>query len=115
VTPPPDETPPPDDVPVDPGDGAVSPTPEPTPEPEPEPPPPPEEPKGVVVPDVVGMRDADATAALEGAGFVVRVVKAWGDDKDLKNKVSEQSEAAGSFVPRGTTITITVLKWRNNG
>jgi outer membrane biosynthesis protein TonB len=92
VTPPPDEIPPPDDVPVDPGDGAVSPTPEPTPEPEPEPSPPPEEPKGVV-----------------------RVVKDWGDDKQLKNKVSEQSEAAGSFVPRGTTITISVLKWRNSG
>jgi HD-GYP domain-containing protein (c-di-GMP phosphodiesterase class II)/outer membrane biosynthesis protein TonB len=115
VTPPPDEIPPPDDVPVDPGDEAVGPTPEPTPEPEPEPPPPPEEPKGVAVPDVIGMRDADATAVLEGAGFVVRVVKAWGDDKDLKNRVSEQSEAAGSFVPRGTTITITVLKWRNSG
>jgi hypothetical protein len=113
VTPPADELPPPDDAPDDPGDGAVSPSP--SPEPSPEPSPPPEEPKGVAVPDVVGMRETDATAALEGAGFVVRVVRVWGDDKDLKNKVSEQSEAAGSFVPRGTTITITVLKWRNSG
>lgn len=111
-----DEAPPPDDAPVDPGegdDGAVGPTPE--PEPEPSPTPPPEEPKGVAVPDVVGMREADATAVLESAGFVVRVTKAWGDDKDLKNLVSEQSEAAGSLVPRGTRITITVLKWRNSG
>jgi beta-lactam-binding protein with PASTA domain len=67
----------------------------------------------VRVPDVIGLREVDAAARLEAAGFVVRVVKEWGDDRDLKNLVGEQSEAGGSRVAEGTRITITVMKWRN--
>jgi putative nucleotidyltransferase with HDIG domain len=92
----------------------VEPDPEPQPEPEPEPEPEPSPtPEGVRVPDVIGLREVDAAARLEAAGFVVRVVKEWGDDRDLKNLVGEQSEAGGSRVAEGTRITITVMKWRN--
>ena len=88
----------------------VEPEPEPQPEPEPEPSPTPE---GVRVPNVIGLRETDATARLEAAGFDVRVIKEWGDDRDLKNLVGEQSESGGSRVADGTRITITVMKWRN--
>jgi beta-lactam-binding protein with PASTA domain len=59
------------------------------------------------------MRETDATARLEAAGFVVRVIKKWGNDRDLKNLVGAQSESGGSHVAEGTRITITVMKWRN--
>ena len=65
------------------------------------------------VPDVVGLRETDATARLEAAGFVVRVVKEWTNDRDFKNLVGDQSDAPGSRVADGTRITITVMKWRN--
>jgi putative nucleotidyltransferase with HDIG domain len=95
------------------GGGPVDqPAPPPSPEPEPEP-----EPSPVVervrVPDVIGMREADATTRLEAAGFVVKVVKRWTDDRTVKNLVEAQSEPAGSTVPEGTRITITVTKWRH--
>lgn len=86
----------------------VEPDPEPQPEPEPSP-----TPDGERVPNVIGLRETDATARLEAAGFVVRVVKEWGNDRDLKNLVGEQSESGGSRVAEGTRITITVMKWRN--
>ena len=54
-------------------------------------------------------------AALEEAGFVVRTVRSWTDDKESKNRVIEQSVPAGSLLDEGGTITITVAKWRNSG
>jgi putative nucleotidyltransferase with HDIG domain len=99
---------------------APSPQPEPQPEPQPQPDPKPDPkpkpsptPEGVRVPDVVGLRETDATARLEAAGFVVRVVKEWTNDRDFKNLVGDQSAAAGSRVSDGKRITITVMKWRN--
>jgi putative nucleotidyltransferase with HDIG domain len=99
-------------------DEPVAPSPEVEPEPEPQPEPEPEAepsptPEGVRVPNVIGLRETDATARLEAAGFDVRVIKEWGDDRDLKNLVGEQSESGGSRVADGTRITITVMKWRN--
>ena len=67
------------------------------------------------MPDVVGMTQTEATTALEQAGFVVEVEKEWVSDKDDKNLVVGQSEPAGSILPDGTTIVITVGKWRNRG
>jgi beta-lactam-binding protein with PASTA domain len=59
------------------------------------------------------LRETDATARLEAAGFVVRVVKEWTNDPEFKNLVGDQSDQAGSRVPDGTRITVTVMKWRN--
>ncbi len=59
------------------------------------------------------MREISAVAAMEQAGFVVQTVKEWSDDKDAKNLVTAQSAAAGSRLPAGSTVTITVAKWRN--
>jgi putative nucleotidyltransferase with HDIG domain len=90
------------------------PQPDPTPDPKPDPKPKPSPtPEGVRVPDVVGLRETDATARLEAAGFVVRVVKEWTNDPEFKNLVGDQSDPAGSRVPDGTRITVTVMKWRN--
>jgi penicillin-binding protein 1A len=58
------------------------------------------------VPNVVGMKQADATAALEQLGFVVAVVTA--PDPLNKGIVIMQSPTANSRVPQGTTVTITV-------
>ena len=94
----------------------VEPPPQPQPEPDPKPDPKPKPsptPEGVRVPDVVGLRETDATARLEAAGFVVRVVKEWTNDPKFKNLVGYQSDPAGSRVPDGTRITVTVMKWRN--
>ena len=89
-----------------------SPEPSPSPEPTPSPSPPPER-TGVAVPDVVGMRETVAVAALEQAGFVVQSQRQWTDDKTAKNLVIAQSPVAGDTLPAGSTITITVGKWRN--
>jgi HD-GYP domain-containing protein (c-di-GMP phosphodiesterase class II) len=113
------EPPDPEVAPVDSGSqddgdgGGGDPSPEPEPKPEPKPEPEPEEIVGTAVPDVIGMREADATAALENAGFVVRVLRRWDEDKSLKNTVGAQSKPAGDVLAEGTTITITVFKWRN--
>lgn len=62
---------------------------------------------GVSVPDVVGDTQADGILALEGAGFVVAVEKAYSDTVPAGEIVS-QSPAAGAEVPAGSTVTITV-------
>jgi HD-GYP domain-containing protein (c-di-GMP phosphodiesterase class II) len=92
------------------------PSPTPTPSPSPEPSPAPSPAPGrheVTVPDVVGMTQNEATAVLEAAGFVVQTQREWVSDKADKNLVIAQSEPAGSTVPEGSTIVITVGKWRN--
>ena len=94
-------------------DPAPAPTPDPSPDPSPEPPP--EGRNEATVPDVVSLTAGDAATVLEQAGFVVEVDKRWVSDKDDKNLVVEQSEPAGSIVPEGSTIVITVGKWRSRG
>jgi len=58
----------------------------------------------VAVPNVVDMRTADATAALEAAGFTVEVRRQLGG---LLGRVWSQ-EPAGE-APQGSTITITIV------
>lgn len=60
----------------------------------------------VEVPSVVRMREKQARAALEGAGLVVRVNKPAGFEFF---GVSDQTPEAGEKVPKGTTVTITVV------
>ncbi len=63
--------------------------------------------EGVELDDVVGMSEAEATATLGKSGFVVN--KTESHDPYIKaGNVITQSPAAGSKVPKGTTVTITV-------
>jgi hypothetical protein len=105
--------PPPDDG-SDATPSPVAPSPTPPPQDETSPTPPPPDTTGTV-PDVVGMSAVDATKALEQAGFVVKIVKTWGTDKTLRNIVYAQSEPAGSELELGSTVRISVWKWRNSG
>ncbi|MDT0309807.1 Stk1 family PASTA domain-containing Ser/Thr kinase [Streptomyces sp. DSM 44917] len=57
----------------------------------------------VVVPDVEGMDEEDARAALEAAGFEVNVNRIF-----FTGEVFNQSVGAGERAPRGSTITIWV-------
>ncbi|WP_238638339.1 Stk1 family PASTA domain-containing Ser/Thr kinase [Dermabacter sp. HSID17554] len=60
----------------------------------------------VDVPDVFRKSEADARAALEGAGLKVEVVYERGTP--VFDLVSQQSQPGGTKVPRGSTVTITV-------
>lgn len=59
-----------------------------------------------VVPNVVGKSAAEAERILTEAGFVPDVKKQWGGLLDI---VRFQSEDAGSKIPKGSTISITVV------
>lgn len=61
----------------------------------------------VLVPDVRGATQADATAALEAAGFKVLVTKTLTDLVD-PGIVVRQSPSAGGQARNGSTVTITV-------
>ncbi|MDH4140270.1 MAG: PASTA domain-containing protein [Coriobacteriia bacterium] len=61
------------------------------------------------VPSVVGLSEEDAGSALEAAGFSVKSTKAESADVPAGN-VIEQSPAAASAAPAGSTVTITVSK-----
>jgi serine/threonine-protein kinase len=67
-------------------------------------------PADVEVPSVVGMTQADATAALEAAGFQVVVQNQTVVDAADVGRVIDQSPNAGTRAPRGSTVTITVGK-----
>ena len=56
----------------------------------------------VTVPDVSGMNQDEATAALEAVGLKVDATKFFG------NKVRQQQPAAGETVEQGTTVKILV-------
>jgi serine/threonine-protein kinase len=56
----------------------------------------------VTVPDVVGMKEDEATAALQAAGLTVDSTKFFG------NKVRQQQPAAGEIVEQGTGVKILV-------
>lgn len=62
---------------------------------------------GVVVPDVVGQSQADATTALEGEGFVVSVQTAYSSVVPAGDVIS-QVPAGGVEALEGSTVTITV-------
>ena len=59
------------------------------------------------VPTVTGLTKAEATATLEGDGYVVSVISA-NSDSVAKNNVISQSPEAGQPAERGSTVTITV-------
>ncbi len=63
-------------------------------------------PAPVTVPDVFRMSQQRATAVLEAAGLRVAVKRSSGR---LLNLVKSQTPTAGSVVPHGTTVTITVV------
>ncbi|MFB6841120.1 Stk1 family PASTA domain-containing Ser/Thr kinase [Streptomyces sp. NPDC056361] len=62
-------------------------------------------PRLVEVPDVTGETTADARAALEDAGFEVKVDKSF---PYLGDTVSGQSVKGGGTAPEGSTVTITI-------
>ena len=63
--------------------------------------------EGVVVPDVVGISEAEAVATLGKGGFPVN--KTEGHDAYIKEgNVITQSPEAGSKVPAGTAVTIRI-------
>ena len=61
----------------------------------------------VAVPDVVGQTEADATAAITGAGLVAGISQA-ADDTVPAGSVISQDPAAGTTVPTGTTVNVVV-------
>jgi eukaryotic-like serine/threonine-protein kinase len=63
-------------------------------------------PPPVTVPDVVDMHQAQAEAALQAAGLKVSVNRG---SRVVLDRVISQTPAAGSTVPRGTTVTITII------
>jgi eukaryotic-like serine/threonine-protein kinase len=69
----------------------------------------PEGPTGVVVPNVVGETEDEATEALEDAEFEVQVEQEFNDNVP-RNEVFEQDPEAGERLERGETVTITVSR-----
>jgi serine/threonine-protein kinase len=65
-------------------------------------------PRPVQVPDVVGQPYANAAGALQGAGFTVTRVEIESDDP--KDVVVAQDPTAGTPVPKGTKVTLSVSK-----
>ncbi len=63
-------------------------------------------PPPVTVPDVVDMHQAQAEAALRAAGLKVSVNRG---SRVVLDRVISQTPAAGGTVPRGTTVTITII------
>jgi serine/threonine-protein kinase len=62
----------------------------------------------VVVPDLTGLSQADAEAAIAAAGLVLETVLQDYSDEVPAGSVVEQTPAAGSTVPQGTAVTISV-------
>jgi penicillin-binding protein 1A len=72
-------------------------------------------PSPVVVPDVVGLTQAEAVSQLTADGFNVSVVTEWckpkGSCKDKPGIVWQQSPPGGSYAPPGSTVVL----WVNPG
>ena len=64
----------------------------------------------VRVPSVINLSQADATAALEDAGFKVVVQEATTLDASRAGRVIAQTPTGNSRAERGSTVTITVAK-----
>ncbi len=68
--------------------------------------------KGVAVPNVIGMTADAAKAALEKAGFTMKIgetIKVT--DKDKDGTVIQQSEKADTYLDKGATITVNIAKY----
>ena len=65
-------------------------------------------PKPVTVPDVVGMPEADAMAALDQAGLVTGARSEANDDNVAAGSVVSQDPAAGANVDEGSQVAYTV-------
>ncbi|HEX7461339.1 MAG TPA: PASTA domain-containing protein, partial [Dermatophilaceae bacterium] len=63
-------------------------------------------PQFVVVPDVFGKKEGDATSILQGLGFTVTIQRSFGGPFGL---VTTQSIPAGTPAPSGATITLVVV------
>lgn len=64
--------------------------------------------ENVVVPDLSGLTRADAEAAVAAAGLVVeRVIDVYSDDVPA-GQVADQTPGAGTTVPGGTPVTISI-------
>ena len=69
-----------------------------------------------LVPDITGLNVPQAAAALNAAGLVLgqQVALYWTEDSGLpQNSVSAQSVEAGTSVPVGTAVSVTVLRGPN--
>jgi PASTA domain len=64
----------------------------------------------VTVPDVTGLDEGDARAALQGDGFQVAVVDQPTDDASEDGVVVDQSPTASTNAREGSTVTITVAR-----
>jgi serine/threonine-protein kinase len=60
------------------------------------------------VPDVTSQTEADASAAIQNAGFTVQVVEEIVDDPSLEGLVLSQDPEGGSDAEQGTTVVIVV-------
>jgi eukaryotic-like serine/threonine-protein kinase len=65
-------------------------------------------PKEVAVPSVVGQSEAQASAALGGAGFTPRTTTVTTAEAAQVGMVLKQSPAAGHQAPKGSTVTISI-------
>jgi beta-lactam-binding protein with PASTA domain len=65
----------------------------------------------VTVPDVTGLDEGDARAALQGDGFQVAVVDQPTDDASQDGVVVDQSPTASADAREGSTVTITVARF----
>jgi serine/threonine-protein kinase len=60
--------------------------------------------KGIMVPDVVGMKKNDAVTILEDLGFTVTIIP----DLPANNNVTSQIPAANSYINFGETVAIEI-------
>jgi membrane peptidoglycan carboxypeptidase len=60
------------------------------------------------VPDVIGLPEGDAAAALQGAGYGVQVAGSATNKKGLAGIVADQAPPAGTRLDQGQTVTIIV-------
>ena len=65
-------------------------------------------PKEVAVPSVVGQSEAQASAALGGAGFTPRTTTVTTTEPAQVGMVLKQSPAGGHQAPKGSTVTISI-------
>ena len=65
-------------------------------------------PPQVVVPDVTGQTQSDATTTLQGLGLTVSVADSTACDYQLYGTVLTQQPTGGTSVAAGSAVTITV-------
>ena len=62
------------------------------------------------VPGVIGLGEDEAVVTLEGAGFLVEVVREVVRDRDKVGTVIRQDPPGGTPAPEGATVTVVVGK-----